>query len=347
MHCFNLLLAAAVTVASVVLIPQNIVPTYAPVPTSAIGLPISNATGYRVDSLGGGAYVVTDGVYQVAFFVATNSVVVADAPPSIGRKLLPAIRTVTQLPVSHVVYSHAHADHIGAAYLLGLNQTVDFIAHRLTAEELAEAPDPHRPAPTTTFEDSYTLQVDNQTLELTYKGPNHEPGNIFIYSASSKVLMLVDVAVPGWGPFANLNEAQNVPGFIKAFDQILTYDFDYFIGGHLNRLGTRDDILLEQEYLADLFQNCKDALALTGDPPNSTNPISNSVVLPPVIVANPGNPWAEFKVYLDTVADYCNNKTNEKWLGRLAGVDSFGFENAFGMTESIRLDYGFLGPFGV
>ncbi|KAI9652694.1 MAG: hypothetical protein M1821_007835 [Bathelium mastoideum] len=347
MYSSIVFLATAVVASGVVLVPENIVPTYAPVATAAIGPPVSNSTGYRVEGFGDGAYMVTEGVYQAAFFVGTNSVVVVDAPPSIGKKLLLALRTVTQLPVSHLVYSHAHADHIGAAYLFGSNNTVDIVAHRLTAEELAEVSDPHRPTPTTVFENSYKLQVDNQTLELSYKGPNHEPGNIFVYSASSKVLIVIDIGVPGWAPFANLNEAQNVPGYIKAFDQILTYDFDHYIGGHLDCWGTRADILLGQEYIADLFQNCKDALILSGDPPNSTNPLSSSAVLAPVLAANPGNAWAEFKVYLDTVAEFCNNKTNEKWLGRLAGVDSFGFENALTLMESIRIDYGVLGPFGV
>ena len=345
MHPFSILLAIATSAAGVVIVPENVVPTYAPIPTALVDPPVSNITGYRVDSYGAGAHMVTDGTYQAAFFVAINSVIVVDAPPTIGKRLLPAIRTITQLPISHLVYSHAHADHIGAAFLLGSNETINIIAHRLTEEELAETPDPQRPAPTTTFERSYKLQVDNQTLELTYKGPNHEPGNIFIYSPSSKVLMVVDIAVPGWGPFANLMEAQNPPGFLKAFNQILDYDFDHYLGGHLDRAGTRADILLEQEYLADLFQNCKDGLMLSGDPPNSTNPVSDSVILPPAIAANPGSPWAEFKVYLDTVAEYCNNKTNEKWIGRLAGADVYGFENAFALTESLRIDYGILGPF--
>ena len=347
MFFFSILFATATVATGVVLVPETVVPTYAPIAPAAIGIPVSNSTGYRVESLGAGAYMITDGNYQAAFFVATNSVVVVDAPPTTGKRLLPAIRTVTQLPVSHLVYSHAHADHIGAAYLLAPNKTVEVIAHRLTAEELAEAPDPHRPAPTTIFDHSCRLRVGNQTLELTYKGPNHEPGNIFVYSPSSKVLMVVDILVPGWGPFAYLNEAQNVPGFVKAFDQILDYDFNHYIGGHLDRSGTRADVLLGQEYLADLFNNCKNALILSGYPPNSTNPISAEAIEPPVEAANPGNSWALFKVYLDTVTDYCNNKTNEKWLGRLAGVDSFGFENSWSFVESLRIDYGILGPYGV
>lgn len=92
---------------------QTSAPTYAPILPAALGPPVSNVTGYRVESFGQGAYMVTDGSYQSIFLVARNSVIVVDAPPTIGHNLFKGIRTVTDLPISHVVYSHAHADHIG------------------------------------------------------------------------------------------------------------------------------------------------------------------------------------------------------------------------------------------
>src|SRR4051794_38677162 len=92
---------------------------YAPIPSSAFGPAISNATSYRVEAFGGGAYMMTDDLYQAMFLVSSESVIVVDAPPTIGKNLLYAIGNTTDLPISHVVYSHAHADHIGAAYLYG------------------------------------------------------------------------------------------------------------------------------------------------------------------------------------------------------------------------------------
>lgn len=84
---------------------------------------------------------VTDGGYQCLFFVACDSVIVVDAPPSTGQNILRAIRSVTSLPISHVVYSHSHADHIGAAYLYG---NVTYIAHIETAKALAMVPESGR-----------------------------------------------------------------------------------------------------------------------------------------------------------------------------------------------------------
>ena len=80
--------------------------------------------------------MIADGTYQALFLVACGGVIVVDSPPIIGKNTLHAIRNVTSLPISHVVYSHSHADQIGAAYLLGSPSNISFIAHQLTAQAL-------------------------------------------------------------------------------------------------------------------------------------------------------------------------------------------------------------------
>jgi glyoxylase-like metal-dependent hydrolase (beta-lactamase superfamily II) len=62
------------------------------------------------------------------FLTTQDGVVLVDAPPTIGHNLLRAITEVTQasgLPseVTHLVYSHSHADHIGASGLFGPSVT--------------------------------------------------------------------------------------------------------------------------------------------------------------------------------------------------------------------------------
>lgn len=322
-------------------------PKYAPIPSAAVGPPVSNTTGYRVEAFGKGVYLVTDGLYQSIFLIACDGVIVVDAPPTIGHNLLKGIRTVTDLPISHVVYSHAHSDHISAAYLFN-EHNVKFIAHEETARELAQVHHADRPTPTITFSDKLDLHVCNQTLELSYKGANHQPGNIFIYAPIQKVLMLVDVVFPGWVPFDALAVSQNIPGFIKAHEQILEYQFDHYVGGHLDRAGTREDVLLQQEYITQLYNNCAEALRLSAAPPNASNPLSVPTALLPVEAANPGNQWAVFEEYLEGLtASWCANKTTASWLGRLAGADVYASSNALAMIYSLRLDFGMLGAFGV
>ncbi len=192
---------------------------FAPVPQTAMGPMIDQQMGYLVEELGDGLYWLTEGTYQTMFLTTGEGVIIVDAPPRIGENILKAVASVTDEPITHVIYSHTHSDHIGAAGLYPAGATI--IAHEATAAHLAAKNDANRPVPTLSFADSLTLSVGNQTLQLDYHGVNHEPGNIFVYAPKQKVLMVVDIVFPGWTPFPDLALAEDVDGYIAAHDQIL------------------------------------------------------------------------------------------------------------------------------
>ena len=121
---------------------------------------------------------------------------------------------------------------------------------------------------------------DKALLALAYKGPVHDPGNIFIYALEQKVLMVVDVLWPGWSPFNELGVAEDIPVYVQAYEKILQYDFTTFIGGHLNRLGTRAYVEETQRYIEDIRDNTRVALLDTSlaaifgvVPPGQTAPL--------------------------------------------------------------------------
>ena len=157
---------------------------------------VDQQMGYLVEEIGDGLYWLTEGVYQTMFLTTGEGVIIIDAPPSIGENILKAVASVTDEPITHVIYSHTHSDHIGAAGLYPAG--VAIIAHEATAAHLGAKKDANRPVPTQTFVDSLPLSVGSQTLQLDYLGVNHEPGNIFIYAPAQKVLMVVDIVFPGW-----------------------------------------------------------------------------------------------------------------------------------------------------
>ncbi|KAK0738882.1 beta-lactamase-like protein [Schizothecium vesticola] len=306
-----------------------------------------NSDGYGVSHFGSGAYMITDGAYQTFVVVSTEGVVVVDAPPTTGHKIQWAIGNLTSIPVRWFIYSHSHSDHAGGAYIFA-NQShpqVTTISHENTASQLATAKDPHRPVPQITFNDRYNLVAGNQTLELSFPGIGHDLGNIIIYAPKQRVLMMVDQIYAGWVPFWNLAASLYVPGWIQAHDQLLAYDFDVYLGGHMGGPANRTAVEVQREYVQDLFDNCADALLESGSPENPT--VDIGTISKEVLENNPSNIWAQFAVYLDAVADLCYNKTSEKWLGKLAAQDIFGFSHARTMVSSLRLDYDILGPNGV
>lgn len=303
--------------------------TMTQIPESAKG-PSIPEKGYLVEEIGDNLYWVTDGIYNTMFLVTDEGVVAVDAPPSIGQNYLKAIAEVTDKPITHVIYSHAHLDHIGAAGMFPKNAT--YIAHQDTGLELQRAmslasnTSAIPPVPTVTFPNNYTLQIGNQTLNLDYYGENHMPGNLFIYAPNQKTLMLVDVVFPGWVPFLNLAIAEDVAGFIKAHDIILSnYDFDTFVGGHLTRLGTRDDVMIQQEFVSDLEKAAGKA--------NSEVQFGDVAAQ----VGNTNDTWLLYSKYVDAVDQNCVQTMLPKWESRLAGAEAFMPSHCFTMTESGRV----------
>ncbi|MFC5835081.1 MBL fold metallo-hydrolase [Nonomuraea insulae] len=312
-------------------------PDYAPIPAEAFG-PALNADGYHVGQIAGNLYWVTDSSYQAMFLSTRQGVVLVDAPPTIGHNLLRAIGKVTNTngrpsKVTHLIYSHSHADHIGAAGLFG-RDTVR-IAQAETAGLLARAADPKRPRPTVTFRDSYRLRVGGETLQLEYHGPNHAPGNIFIHAPDYTTLMVVDVLFPGWVPFKNLAVSQDIPDWVKAQSIAMDYPWQTLVGGHLGRLGTRADGELQIQYMKDLEASTRAAITSVDPTPYFAE------------YGAQGNSWAIFKTFLDAVAQAAAAPVTAKYTGRLAAADVFTMDNAWTLMESLRIDSGILGPFGV
>lgn len=296
---------------------------FAPIPDIGRGVQVDPQKGYYVEEVSDGLYWVTDGTFMSMFLTTGEGVIVVDSPTSLGDKLLKAIAEVTDEPITHFIYSHAHVDHTGGAG--SLPGTVTYIAHAETAKLLTRAQDTRRPVPSVTFEDAYTLTVGTQTLELAYKSPNHEPGNIYIYAPKQKTLMMIDIIWPGWVPFTQLGYAEDVPGFIQAHDDILAYDFDVLIAGHLSRPGTRQDVETQKAYITDLQKNALAALQ-TVDFFAAAEQVGYE------------NAWLLTDTYFDALVQSCTEQTEAQWVGKLAGADVWSEDNCLAMIMRLRID---------
>jgi glyoxylase-like metal-dependent hydrolase (beta-lactamase superfamily II) len=310
---------------------------YLPPPESSHGClfyPDRMKKGYHVEEISDGVYWVSSGWYDCMFVRTGNGVIAVDAPPALGENLLAAIEDVTDEPVTHVVYSHWHADHIGAASVYGRN--VKIVAHEKTRELLERFPDQYRPVPTETFSREATLDVNGVKLELAYKGQNHSEGNIFIYAPKQKVLAAIDIASPGWVTFRDCDSSENLSGWQDAHRQILEYDFKTLVSGHVSKLGTRADVLEGIEYIEDLVRFAREAL--------ETIPIHHFVQ-----ELGDGRYRAAFRLaeenYFNALTNYATKKMLERvtsngkrWAERLNGVEAMTQHNVFSMIEKTRLE---------
>ncbi|WP_393087649.1 MBL fold metallo-hydrolase [Streptomyces sp. LN704] len=304
-------------------------PDYAPIPASALG-PTLNEQGYYVGRVKRNLYWVTDGTYQAAFLATKEGVVLFDAPPTIGHNLQRAVDRIaaangTSNKVTHIVYSHHHADHLGGSSLFG--RDVERIGHTETRRLLLRDNDAARPAPNVTFERHKTLHVGGERIELAHQGTNHTPDNIYIHFPDHDTLMLVDINLPGWVPFGSFNLNEDVPGSIAAPAKALDYPWTHHIAGHMGRLGTRADMTTYQHYVDDIVDGVKAALA--------------NVDPTPFFTKYGDNTWAAVKTYQDAQAAYAAAPVIKKYTGVLAAADVYTASTAFIILESIRLDLGY------
>ncbi|MBV9182806.1 MAG: MBL fold metallo-hydrolase [Acidobacteria bacterium] len=313
------LLATLVLLIRIVLAQENKTAEFAKPPL------IPPEKGYFVQEIRDGLFWVTDGLYNTMFLVSSEGVIAVDPLPNLGSRYLKAIAEVTDKPVTHVIYSHEHTDHIGAAYLFPRNAV--FIAQKQTAEILARRQDLRRPIPSRTFETDYTLTVGNQTLLLAYKGPNHESGNIFIYAPKQKVLMLVDVIYPGWMAYKNLGIAEDVPGYLNAHHDALTYDFDIFLGGHVDRLGTREDVERSLEFVNELK--------------NTVSTEMTQLIFPDYLrqSSSQKHRWDRHNDYELALVNHCYSQLFPRWSSRLRGTETYLKDNCWQMLESLAVEF--------
>ena len=292
-------------------------PDYKPVPPAikARILPVDPRKGYLVKQLKPEVYLITDGGYQSLFVTTGKGVILLDAPPSYGGKIVQAVAETTQEPIVELVYSHSHLDHIsGAAEVVKQVPGIKILAEEGVAEFLREKKDPRRPLPTAIFTGQYTLQLGSASIEMKHGHWHSNEGDLYIYIPAKKVLMAIDTLPPGYAQFQDFDLTADFHDYLAMFDQLLVYDFDVLVGGHLGFPGTRKDVEVARDYTLDVYKTVK----RIHDGTDQMKVISQAA-------AKYGwdNKMALFRTVLDPMVAQCAQEIEDRWSDRLASVDVY------------------------
>ena len=299
--------------------------------TLSKALPVDPKKGYLVKEVARDVYLVTDGIWQSAFVVTGKGVVLLDAPQSLGRHLVAAVKQVTDEPIRQLVYSHSHVDHIGGAPELAAIKDLKIVASEEVATFLREKNDPRRPLPTKTFRGNHTLKLGSAEIKLNRHGNYHSnEADLFIYIPDKKFLMVIDSIAPGYVPFMDLDLSSNVHEYLAMFDRILSYRFDVFVGGHLGHHGQRSDVVATKEYVFDVYQTVK-RIHQQADQMKIMASVAEQV-------GGWDNKYLLFKVFLDTVIERCAVEIEQRWIKKLSGVDVWANSHCRALLIYVRWD---------
>jgi glyoxylase-like metal-dependent hydrolase (beta-lactamase superfamily II) len=218
-----------------------------------------------------GSAVNRNFISNAGFVVTPAGVVVIDAlgSPQLARDLIAEVRRHTAQPITHVVLTHYHADHI---YGLQEFQAIGakIIAHRggqqymhsdtaqsrLAVSRIDLAPwidGATRLVPADDWIDGpRELVLGGVRLRLQPVGPAHTPEDLVVFLPGERVLFAGDIVFRGRLPFVGQADSRQ---WIAALDTLLAYDAAVVVPGHGPRSSSaREDMELTRDYLAYLRQ---------------------------------------------------------------------------------------------
>ena len=218
-------------------------------------------------------YMVGDRTFS-AFYITDSSVVVID-PINVdhANATLAAIDSITDLPVSHVFYSHNHWDHIKGASVFK-KEAAQVISHEMAAKNINPHPDVLMPDKTWSGA-TIEYRIGGKSIEIFYFGRNHGDGMSVFRFPLEKAVFVIDLVVPDRVLYAYLPDA-DPKNWVASLKQIDDLKFDMLLMSHVRAVGSRQDLHLVQEYFDDLYA----AVQLELDRGTNLFEIPNKVKLP-------------------------------------------------------------------
>ena len=212
----------------------------------------------EVDQLEDNLYVLRGqgGGGNTAVFVTTDGVVVVDSKnPGWGPSILEAIGELTSNPVTTLINTHSHHDHVSGNVAFPAN--VDIVTHEVTKANMAVmraysgrteppanvfADSMGRGLPTMTFSDRMSLGRGADQVDLYHFGRGHTGGDAWIVFPALRTLHSGDI-FPGKNlPFLDANNGGSgvdiANSLQKAHDTIR--DVDTIITGHSTQMTWAD-----------------------------------------------------------------------------------------------------------
>jgi glyoxylase-like metal-dependent hydrolase (beta-lactamase superfamily II) len=217
-------------------------------------------------------------ISNAGFVVTPAGVVVIDAlgSPALAERLLGQIRRVTDKPVTHVIVTHYHADHIYGLQTFKA-QGARIIAHeaakaylnsetaqlRLQASRVELAPWIDERTQLVQADEwlqgDRDLDVGGMVFQIRAVGPSHTPEDLVVYLPSEKVLFAGDLVFRSRIPYVGQADSRQ---WILALERLLQFDARVIVPGHgpLSH-EARKDMQLTHDYLVYLRQSMGKAAA--------------------------------------------------------------------------------------
>jgi glyoxylase-like metal-dependent hydrolase (beta-lactamase superfamily II) len=150
----------------------------------------------EVEKVRDNLYVLRGGGGNTAVFLTANGVTVVDAKnPGWGTPILNKIKELTPKPVTTLINTHTHGDHVSGN--VEFPATIDVVAQENTKANMEKMPifKEHNGVGMAkrTFKDKMTLGKGADQIDLYYFGPGHTNGDAWVVFPALRVVHAGDI----------------------------------------------------------------------------------------------------------------------------------------------------------
>lgn len=192
-------------------------------------------------------YMLTGNGGNVGLCVGEDGVFMIDNQYAVmSKKLLAAIRAISDKPLKFVFNTHWHGDHTGGNENMAKEGAI-IVAHenvyqRMSTEQFLKAfsrkvpASPKAALPIITFSEDIDFQLNGEDIMAFHVHNAHTDGDAFVYFAQSNVIHMGDTYLNGRYPFVDASSGGTLQGIIRACDAalMLADDETVIIPGHGN-----------------------------------------------------------------------------------------------------------------
>lgn len=196
-----------------------------------------------------------------------SGLVLVDAlgSPALARELLAAAKVISPKPVTHVILTHYHADHIyglqvfkaAGAQIIAHQAAREYLNSETAALRLAASIEEGLVEPGTRIvpadrwiDGETTLDLGGLVLQLIPVGPAHTPEDLSVWLPADQLLFAGDLVFRGRIPFVGQADSRR---WVASLDRLLTRPAAIVVPGHgPASTEARQDLLLTRDYLAYL-----------------------------------------------------------------------------------------------
>ncbi len=261
------------------------------------GPPAPSAAALQVDKVADNLFVLRGGGGNTAVFVTASGVVLVDTKTAgWGQPIIDRVRELTDRPVTTIINTHTHYDHVEGN--VEFPPTVEVVTHANTAALMPEMravtgiqtpgrnvfkENNGRNLPKRTFQDRLTLGSGADRIELHYFGRAHTSGDAFVVFPVARALHTGD-AFPNKGiPIMDANNGGSgveYPETIAKLSQLP--GIDTVITGHSAATLTMADVKM----YADFNRAFVDAVRAARTAGRTVDDVVNTWKVPEPFLAN-------------------------------------------------------------